>query len=384
MDVSSENIKISDLRPAEYNPRKITRAHMNDLKRSLESDPDFLLVSPIVVNRYPGRENVIVSGHQRVEAAKELGWTVIRCLVVNVDQKTEKAWNVRFNTHAGQFERDVLSELVNDDPSIFEHVMNGDELDDLLNDYQKDEPEEAQIEAVADREAPITAKGDVWQLGDHVLVCGDSTDSETYKTLLGDEKADMCFTDPPYNVAIGSSMKDKLRNTERTIANDDLSNGEWHTFVDGFMSRIRERTKGAVYICMSTKEWPTVQAAFVRNGFHWSDTLIWVKSGFTIGRSDYQRMHEPILVGKAPKQSIGSEKAEPILYGWPEGEKHKWNGGRDEADAWFFKKPPTNPIHPTMKPVELVAKAIAHSSDRGDMVLEPFAGGGVRSSPANG
>ena len=112
--------------------------------------------------------------------------------------------------------------------------------------------------------------------------------------------------------------------------------------------------------------------AFIETGFHWSDTIMWIKHQFTLGRSDFQRQYEPIMVGRKVK----SAPAEPILYGWPEGIDHAWNGGRDEGNAWFFRCPGTSPTHPTCKPVELVAKAIALSSNKGEIVLDPFLGGG--------
>ena len=161
----------------------------------------------------------------------------------------------------------------------------------------------------------------------------------------------------------------------RKITNDKMDAGAWATFVRGFLKNIHERTAGSVYICMSTKEWPSLHAAFIETGFHWSDTVLWIKDSFTLGRADHQRQYEPIMVGTVRRQ-IKKAEATPILYGWPEGMDRAWNGGRDESDAWFFKRPRANPVHPTQKPVELVARAIANSSNRGDLVLDCFAGGG--------
>jgi DNA modification methylase len=244
---------------------------------------------------------------------------------------------------------------------------------------QDGKSEEDQVDEIAGEKKHISVLGDVWQLGDHRLVCGDSTAKETLAALLaipGEqtmEVAQMTFTDPPYNVDYGNHGNKKWGKHEK-IANDKMDAGAWSGFVTAFLERIRENTAGAVYICMSCKEWPSLQAAFIAAGFHWSTTVLWIKDRFTLGRSDYQRQSEPILVGKVGK--VRTAKAEPILYGWPGGVDRRWNGGRDEGDAWVFTRPSRNPIHPTQKPVELVAKAIANSSNRGDIVLDLFGGGG--------
>lgn len=369
------NLKIEDLRAAEYNPRKITASRLNDLKNSLRAHPEYLETERIVVNSYPGRENVIISGHARVLAAKELGWTEIPCDVISVPLEDEKSRNVTHNKHWGEFEADPLRTLILENEEAMQNCMPGDEFDKIINSIEEDaEPEEEQVTAIMDGEDPITVLGDVWQLGDHVITCGDSTDQAVYTRIMQGEKASMCFTDPPYNVDMDSST-DRPKFKHRSIEGDHMEIDEWTKFVDLWLANIRANLNGAIYICMSTKEWPSLHAAFISAGFHWSTTILWVKSNFIIGRSDYQRQHEPIMVGRI-NNDLKESKAEPMLYGWPEGNRHKWNGGRDQGDAWFFKKPSKNPTHPTMKPVELVAKAVSNSTDRGDTVLEPFLGGG--------
>jgi DNA modification methylase len=361
---------ITTLRPSEYNPRTLTKARFEDLKKSLRNDPEFLKVRPIIINTSQGREGVIIGGHMRYEAAKALGWTTLPVIEVDVPLEQEKAWNVKDNAHHGESDEQMLAELIMQAPEQYENALPGDQLDHILNSYGPDGEvtEEDQVDAIANNPNPITQLGDVWQFGEHILVCGDSTDQATYDKLLNGTPADFCWTDPPYNVNIKGRGKDM----QDTIANDDMSSADWSTFVTAWMQRLHQNVKGAVYVCMSAKEWPTVQSAFVANGFHWSDTIIWVKHQFTVGGSDYQKQYEPILVGKRMRQA----EAEPILYGWPNGIDKKWNGGRDQSNAWFFKRPSKNPIHPTMKPVELVAKAIANSSQKDDLVLDPFAGGG--------
>jgi DNA modification methylase len=181
---------------------------------------------------------------------------------------------------------------------------------------------------------------------------------EAVEKVLAGGLADMVFTDPPYNVNYGATMKDKLRKSSRKIANDNLGDG-FEQFLRDTCINILAVTKGAVYVCMSSSELHTLEKAFREAGGHWSTFVIWAKNTFTMGRSDYQRQYEP------------------ILYGWKEGTEHFWCGARDQGDVWFVKKPVSNDLHPTMKPVELVERAIHNSSKGRDTVLDPFGGSGT-------
>jgi DNA modification methylase len=168
----------------------------------------------------------------------------------------------------------------------------------------------------------------------------------------------MCFTDPPYGVNYGNSAKDKQRGEHRPILNDLPGEG-FEAMLRATSVNILAVTKGAVYICMSSSELDTLQRAFRDAGGRWSTYVIWAKHTFTLGRADYQRQYEP------------------ILYGWKEGADHYWCGARDLGDVWFFDKPSRNDLHPTMKPVALVDRAIRNSSRPGDIVLDPFGGSGT-------
>ena len=212
-------------------------------------------------------------------------------------------------------------------------------------------------EAPALPEQAITRPGDLWVLGDHRVLCGDATVMADVERVLEGQLADMTFTDPPYNVAYGSSAKDKLRGNKRKILNDDLGAG-FETFLHDACANILSVTKGAVYVCMSSSELHTLQWAFTATGGKWSTFVIWAKHTFTLGRSDYQRQYEP------------------ILYGWPAGHDRYWCGARDQGDVWFIDKPARNDLHPTMKPVALVERAIRNSSKSRDVVLDPFGGSG--------
>jgi DNA modification methylase len=167
----------------------------------------------------------------------------------------------------------------------------------------------------------------------------------------------MTFCDPPYNVDYANTPKDKLRGKHRPIMNDNLGGG-FEAFLYDACVNILSITKGACYICMSSSELDTLQRAFRAAGGKWSTFVIWAKNTFTLGRADYQRQYEP------------------ILYGWKEGSDHYWCGARDQGDVWFFDKPVRNDLHPTMKPVALVERAIRNSSKSRDIVLDPFGGSG--------
>src|SRR5579885_2539275 len=233
-----------------------------------------------------------------------------------------------------------------------------EEIEDLLRD--PDQVVEGNTDEDAAPELPetaVTMPGDVWVLGEHRLLCGDSTHMEAVEKVLAGGLADVTFTDPPYNVNYGATMKDKLRGKKRKIANDDLGVG-FDQFLRDACVNMLAVTKGAIYICMSSSELHTLYRAFTEAGGHWSTFVIWAKNTFTMGRSDYQRQYEP------------------MLYGWKEGTDHFWCGARDQGDVWFIKKPLANDLHPTMKPVELVDRALRNSSKSRDTVFDPFGGSG--------
>ena len=176
--------------------------------------------------------------------------------------------------------------------------------------------------------------------------------------VLGDVKADLCFCDPPYNVDYAGGVGAEKAGKGRRIKNDALGDGFGQFLYDACVL-INAHTDGAVYICMSSSELQTLQAAFKSAGGHWSTFIIWAKDRFTLGRADYQRQYEP------------------ILYGWPEGVKRHWCGDRDQGDVWNIERPHKNDLHPTMKPVSLVERAIRNSSRKGDLVFDPFGGSGT-------
>ena len=253
-----------------------------------------------------------------------------------------------------------LQELAADDFDLSLVGFSDAELDQLLavdggadgdaGDGEDDVPEAP--------EDPVSRPGDLWLLGPHRLLCGDATVITDLDRLMAGRKADLCFTDSPYNVDYAGGVGAEKAGKGRRILNDALGDGFERFLYDACVSIIAH-TAGAIYMCMSSSELHTLQKAFVAAGGHWSTFIIWAKDRFTLGRSDYQRQFEP------------------ILYGWPEGAKHHWCGARDQGDVWFIDRPSRNDLHPTMKPVGLVERAIRNSSPRGGLVLDPFGGSGT-------
>jgi DNA modification methylase len=313
-----------------------------------------------------GSDGIIVAGHARLQAARKLGMTEVPVIILDHLSETKRRALVladnRLALNAGWDEEMLRVELesIREDGFGLEVIgFTDDELEDLLRDPEDVPAGNTDDDAVPETpDAATSVTGDVWILGEHRLLCGDATQIGSVEKVLAGGLADMVFTDPPYNVNYGATMKDKLRKSTRKIANDNLGDG-FEQFLRDACVNILAVTKGAVYVCMSSSELHTLEKAFREAGGHWSTFVIWAKNTFTMGRSDYQRQYEP------------------ILYGWKEGTDHFWCGARDQGDVWFVKKPVSNDLHPTMKPVELVERAIHNSSKGRDTVLDPFGGSGT-------
>ncbi|TDQ41877.1 site-specific DNA-methyltransferase [Tepidicella xavieri] len=324
---------------------------------------EFGFTNPILA----GSDGVIIAGHGRLAAAQKLGLEVVPVVVLDHLTPTQRRALViadnRIAENAGWDDAMLRIELEALQLEGFDLDLTGFDADALADLLAGDEPEhsgQTDDEAVPEApEEPVSQPGDVWLLGPHRLVCGDATTAEAYALLFPHgERADMVFTDPPYNVNYANSAKDKLRGKHRPILNDALGDG-FHDFLRDALTLLIAHTQGAIYVAMSSSELDVLQSAFRAAGGHWSTFIIWAKHTFTLGRSDYQRQYEP------------------ILYGWPEGAQRHWCGDRDQGDVWNIKKPQKNDLHPTMKPVELVERAIRNSSRPGNVVLDPFGGSGT-------
>jgi len=365
-DIEIVQVSIGDLKPSEYNPRSANEKECKDLKTSIER---FGIVDPIIVNSAPERKNTVIGGHFRLRMAKEMGYMTLPVVYVNVpDIKKEQELNIRLNKNSGSFDFDLLANF--DEDLLKDIGFDSKELDKI---FQLDtKPEDDDVPEARTTDIKL---GDMFKLGEHVLLCGDCTTEANVARLMGGLKADMVFTDPPYNVNYGSIVghpswkrtqgKTKLSKTRKghpywdaraekgighageIIANDNLSPEQWLEFVHKYMANLFSFTDGVFYICMSNKEMYSNKEIFEELGGHWASFIIWNKSHFVMGMQDYQR------------------KYEPILYGWKEGKKHYWLGDRNQSDVWDVARPTKSPEHPTMKPVELCAIAIENSSQRG-------------------
>jgi DNA modification methylase len=313
-----------------------------------------------------GADGIVIAGHARLLAVRKLGMTEVPVIVLDHLTESQRRALVladnRLALNAGWDEEMLRVEMAALDEDGFNLEVVGftdEEIVGLLRDPDEVHAGNTDDDAVPETpEAAVTVPGDVWILGEHRLLCGDATQLADVEKVLAGGLADMVFCDPPYNVNYGATMKDKLRGNKRKIANDDLGQ-DFAQFLRDACVTILAVTKGAIYVCMSSSEIHTLQRVFREAGGHWSTFVIWAKNTFTMGRSDYQRQYEP------------------ILYGWKEGTDHFWCGARDQGDVWFVKKPVVNDLHPTMKPVELVERAIRNSSKGRDTVLDPFGGSGT-------
>jgi DNA modification methylase len=323
---------------------------------------EFGFANPILA----GSDGVIVAGHGRLAAARRLGLLEVPVVVLDHLTPTQRRALVIADNRLAEsatWDEELLAIELDDlrleDFDLDLLGFSANELDDLLRgeetttEGQTDDDEVPEIP-----EQSVSKPGDLWLLGHHRLLCGDATDPESYDRVLEGTPVDLIWTDPPYNVNYANSLKDKLRGKDRPILNDNLGE-DFQGFLLAALEPMLSHCTGAAYIAMSSSELDTLQSAFRLAGGHWSTFIIWAKHTFTLGRSDYQRQYES------------------VLYGWPEGKQRHWCGDRDQGDVWQIKKPVKNDLHPTMKPVELVERAIRNSSRPGDLVLDPFAGSGT-------
>jgi DNA modification methylase len=350
-----EIVPIEKLTPYYRNPRD----NKDGVEMLVTGLNKFKWQQPIVVDM----DYVIVAGHTRWFAAQKLGMKEVPVKIADDLTPDEiQAYRIFDNRshEESTWDNDLLiPEMIEiRDKGYLDFTgFNTDELIKILAGKG--------IEGLTDEDAvpeagkkPITKPGDIWLCGHHRLICGDATDITIVNKLLAGTLADMVFTDPPYNVNYGASMKDKVRGNNRTIKNDNLG-VDFYAFLLASSRNMLEVCKGGTYICMSSSELHTLQKAFTEAGGHWSTFIIWAKNTFTMGRADYQRQYEP------------------ILYGWKEGTKHFWCGARDQGDVWSIDKPTVNDLHPTMKPVKLVERAIQNSSKSRDIILDCFGGSGT-------
>lgn len=354
-----QKIAVEKLNPAKYNPRKDLKPgdpEYEKLKRSIET---FGYVEPVIWNKKTGN---IVGGHQRFKVLKHQGAKEIECVVVDISLDEEKALNVALNKVSGEWDMPKLADILDElDKSMFDISLTGfdaAEIEDLFSKVHDKDVSDDNFDAdkaLEEIEEPITKVGDLWILGKHKLICGDSTKYSDVEKLMNGKKANMCVTDPPYNVNYSAGKEN-----ERVIKNDSMDDKSFHEFLlAAFKNIYMVLDDGAgAYVFHGDTEGLNFRKAFKESGFHLSSVCVWVKQSLVLGRSDYQFQHEP------------------VLYGWKPTGKHRWYSDRKQTTVWNFDRPSKSPDHPTMKPVPLIAYPIQNSSMTNCIVYEPFAGSG--------
>ena len=348
-------VPVSKMKPAVYNPRKDLKPGdpaYEKIKRSLH---DFGYVDPIIWNEMTGN---IVGGHQRFKVLTAEGATELQCVVVHIENAAdEKALNVVLNKATGEWEPVALADLLQDlQTSGYDLDSTGfdaTEVDDLFSKVFDKSVKDDEPDIDPDAIQPFVQTGDVWALGRHRLVCGDATKVEDLDLLMGDTRANLVVTDPPYNVAYESA-------DGKSIQNDSMADEAFFDFLlSAFKNWTSHLAEGAsAYIFHADTEGLNFRRAFKEAGFHISGVCLWVKNSRVLGRSPYQWQHEP------------------VLYGWLPNGKHRWYADRKQTTIWNYDKPKHSKEHPTMKPIPLLAYPIKNSSAPNSVVLDTFGGSG--------
>jgi site-specific DNA-methyltransferase (adenine-specific) len=346
-------VKISEVKPNPKNPRIIKDGKFQKLVKSIQEFPDMLNKRPLIVFTDVDNKYVVLGGNMRLKACKEIGLKEIPIIVA--DEWTEEQKNeflIKDNVGFGEWDWDSLA-----------NEWDTEKLDDWGLDLPVDLSVQEELEAEEDNfdvpeggiETDIVI-GDLFEIGEHRLLCGDSTQTDTFEKLMQGELADMVVTDPPYNVAYEGKTKDAL-----TIENDSMGNDDFYKFLYDFYTALTTAVKkgGAIYVWHASSEVINFGKAMVDAGWLLKQQLIWVKNTMVMGRQDYQWKHEP------------------CLYGWLKGDSHKWYSDRKQTTVIEWDKPMRNGEHPTMKPIGLFSYQIENSSKIGDIVIDAFGGSGT-------
>lgn len=353
--------KTAELVPYARNSRTHSDAQVAQIAASIT---EWGFTNPILIDPDGG----IIAGHGRLLAARKLGLNDVPCVVADGWSDAQKrAYIIADNKLAlnAGWDNDMLAvEFAELDGLGFDLTLTGFELAEIAALSPQI------VEGLTDEDAvpevpvePVTRLGDIWIMGDHRLMCGDSTSIDAVEKLMDGQKASLVVTDPPWNVAYGKNLANNAQNDKpREILNDNFkTNKEWEDFLHGVMSCINAVTMPGcpVYCVMGPSEWPAVDASLRNNGFHWSSTIIWAKDQLVMSRKDYHTQYEP------------------MWYGWKSDAARIWVvKDRKQSDLWKCDRPKSSPLHPTTKPVELAERAILNSSNNGAITFEPFGGSG--------
>ena len=341
---------ISDIKPYQKNPR-----HKYDINKVAQSIKEFGFQQPIVVDR----AGVIIVGHGRYEAAKSLNLKTIPVTIADLPPEKAKAYRIADNKTNEYSDWDMglliqeFTDLLDNNYDLELTGFDADELERLIVGEKEGLTDE---DAVPDTpEEPKAQLGDIYKLGKHKIICGDSTELSFYEKLLENHKIDLLITDPPYNVDYEGKTKEKLK-----IENDKKNDEEFQKFLDDFTFNTFEFMKGGAsyYIFHADVNGLNFRQSLKNNNIQLRQNLIWVKNSMVMGRQDYQWKHEP------------------ILYGWKNGESHSWYSDRKQTTLINYDRPTKSKLHPTMKPVGLIEYLIKNSSKSEDIVFDSFLGSG--------
>ncbi len=345
-------VPIAELQPWDKNPRQNDRA----VAKVADSIKRFGFGSPILART----NGEVIAGHTRLKAASQLGIDRVPVRFLDLDPADARLLALADNKlgEIAEWDEILLAEILQDlDPADAALAgFDASEVSELLASLQEAESFTGDPDDAPDLADEASIKtGDLWILGRHRLLCGDSTNADDIAHLMGGLKADMVFTDPPYNVDYVGKTKDALR-----IQNDSMGDAEFFAFLLSVHQNMLAHTRqgGAIYVCHGDTAGMIFRKALVDAGWLLKQCVIWVKQSIVLGRQDYHWQHEP------------------ILYGWAPGGAHHWHGDRKQSTVWSIDRPMRSEEHPTMKPVELVERALANSSPRGGKVLDTFGGSG--------
>ncbi len=342
MEIVNKNIE--EIKMYENNPRNNDGA----VEYVANSIKEFGFKVPIVLDK----NNVIVAGHTRYKAAKLLKITEIPCIIADdLSDEQVKAFRLIDNKAAelASWDIDLLNLELENIKDIDMELFNF-EISNILDNVVDDEYE---VELPED---PKTKTGNIYKLGNHYLMCGDSTNTDDVKKLMNNQLADLIVTDPPYNVNYEGKTGDNLK-----IMNDNMENNQFYSFLESAFINLYESIKdgGSIYVFHADTEGLNFRKAMMSSGFKLAECLVWVKNAFVMGRQDYHWKHEP------------------VLYGWKPGASHYFINGRSQSTVLEFDKPIRNEEHPTMKPIDLIAYLINNSSKKDEIVLDLFGGSGT-------
>jgi site-specific DNA-methyltransferase (adenine-specific) len=347
-----EKVKINEIKTNLKNPRIIKDGKFQKLVKSIQEFPDMLNKRPLIVFTDADGKYVVLGGNMRLKACKEIGLKEIPIILADEWTEEQKAeFLIKDNVGFGEWDWDQIA-----------NEWDTEKLDEWGLDLPVDlsvqelEAEEDDFDIPEGGIETDIVLGDLFEIGEHRLLCGDSTQTDAFEKLMQGEFADMVVTDPPYNVAYEGKTKDAL-----TIENDSMGNDDFYKFLYDFYTALSTVVKkgGAIYVWHASSEIINFGKALVDAGWLLKQQLIWVKNSMVMGRQDYQWKHEP------------------CLYGWLKGDSHKWYSDRKQTTVIEFDRPSRNGEHPTMKPIVLFAYQIENSSKQGDIVIDAFGGSGT-------